>query len=72
MGSIGDVIGTTVGGMGQLSASQNQMLSMAPPEMRGMMEAQMKMEKEQQIVQFITAMMKALHEMAMSIIKNIA
>jgi hypothetical protein len=39
--------------------------------MKPFLEAQMKMQKEQELVQFITQMMKQLHEMAMSVIRNI-
>ena len=71
MGSIADVMSGATGGIGGLSAAQNQMLASAPAEMRPFMEAQMKMQKEQELNQLITQMMKQLHEMAMAVIKNI-
>jgi hypothetical protein len=71
MGSITDIMGGATGGIGGLSATQNQMLANAPAEMKPFLEAQMKMQKEQELLQLITQMMKQLHEMAMSVIKNI-
>ena len=40
-------------------------------EMKPFLEAQMKMQKEQELTQLITQMMKQMHEMAMSVIRNI-
>ena len=71
MGSLTGITNSALGGMGGLSAAQNQMLANAPEEMKPFMEAQMKMQKEQELNQLITQMIKQLHEMAMSIIKNI-
>jgi len=71
MGSISSVLQGAQGGIGGLSATQNQMLAQAPDEMKPFLEAQMKMQKEQELLQLITQMMKQLHEMAMSVIKNI-
>jgi hypothetical protein len=39
--------------------------------MQGQMKAQLEMQKMQELVQLITQMMKAMHEMSMSIIRNI-
>jgi hypothetical protein len=47
------------------------MLANAPAEMKPFLEAQMKMQKEQEITQLITQMMKQMHEMSMSVIRNI-
>lgn len=71
MGSVADVMSGAQGGIGGLSATQNQMLANAPAEMKPFLEAQMKMQKEQELLQLITQIMKQLHEMAMSVIKNI-
>ena len=69
--SIGSIANAGMSAMGGLSKAQQDMLSKAPAEMRPFMEAQMKMQKEQELTQLITQMMKAMHEMAMSIIRNI-
>ncbi|ATB37300.1 hypothetical protein [Cystobacter fuscus] len=71
MGSLMGIVGNAQGGIGGLSAAQNQMLANAPAEMKPFLEAQMKMQKEQELLQLITQMMKQMHEMAMSVIKNI-
>ncbi|EPX64895.1 hypothetical protein D187_000318 [Cystobacter fuscus DSM 2262] len=71
MSSLSSIVNSTQGAMGGLSAAQNQMLATAPAEMKPFLEAQMKMQKEQELNQFITQMMKQLHEMGMSVIKNI-
>ncbi|HYO70494.1 MAG TPA: hypothetical protein VEU33_30880 [Archangium sp.] len=60
-----------IGAMGQLSGAKQEMLDKAPAEMRPFLEAQMKMQKEQELTQLITQMMKQMHEMAMSVIRNI-
>ena len=60
-----------MGAMGGLSKAQQNMLANAPAEMRPFLEAQMKMQKEQELTQLITQMMKQMHEMAMSVIRNI-
>jgi hypothetical protein len=65
------VNGAVKGAIGGLSQSQKDVLAAAPEEMKPFLEAQMKMQKEQELVQFITQMMKQLHEMAMSVIRNI-
>ena len=58
-------------GLGGLSQAQSDLLAKAPAEMRPFLEAQMKMQKEQELTQLITQMMKQMHEMAMSVIRNI-
>ena len=71
MGLMDGVNGALQGAIGGLSQNQKDVLSAAPAEMKPFLEAQMKMQKEQELVQFITQMMKQLHEMAMSVIRNI-
>ena len=67
-----DGVNAAVGGaVNQLSKDQEAMIAAAPPEMQKFMRAQMEMQKQQELVQFITQMMKQLHEMAMSVIRNI-
>jgi hypothetical protein len=69
--SLTSIANDAQGAMGGLSAAQNQMLASAPAEMRPFMEAQMKMQKEQELNQFVAQMMKQLHEMGMAVLKNI-
>ena len=69
--SLSSIANAGMSAMGQLSGAQQDMLSKAPAEMRPFMEAQMKMQKEQELTQLITQMMKQMHEMAMSVIRNI-
>ncbi len=72
MGSLMDITRSAMGsGMGGLSQAQNEMIASAPKEMQPFLAAQMKMQKEQELNQLITQMMKQLHEMAMAVIKNI-
>ncbi len=69
--SVTNVANSTFSAMGNLSQAQKDMLANAPAEMKPFLEAQMKMQKEQELTQLITQMMKQLHEMAMSVIRNI-
>ncbi len=71
MSSINNVVSGVSGGIRGNTASENQWISSAPPEMQGQMKAQLEMQKMQEMVQLITQMMKAMHEMSMSIIRNI-
>jgi hypothetical protein len=70
-GLMNDVTKAATGAIGGLSQNQKDVLANAPDEMKPFLEAQMKMQKEQELVQFITQMMKQMHEMAMSVIRNI-
>jgi CO dehydrogenase/acetyl-CoA synthase alpha subunit len=54
-----------------LSEAQNEVLAAAPEEMRPFLEAQMKMQKEQEFVELLTRMLKGDHEDAMKLIRNI-
>ena len=69
--SIGEIAKSGIGAMGKLSDAQQAMLDKAPAEMKPFLEAQMKMQKEQELTQLITQMMKQMHEMSMSVIRNI-
>ena len=69
--SVSDITKGAFSAMGNLSGAQKDMLANAPAEMKPFLEAQMKMQKEQELTQLITQMMKQLHEMAMSVIRNI-
>ena len=57
-------------GLSGLSRAQHDMLASAPEEMRPFLSAQMKMQKEQELSELITRMMKGDHEQAMTVIKN--
>ncbi len=69
--SLSSIANSGISAMGQLSQAQKDMLANAPAEMKPFLEAQMKMQKEQELTQLITQMMKQMHEMAMSVIRNI-
>ena len=69
--SLGSIANAGMSAMGGLSKAQTDMLANAPAEMKPFLEAQMKMQKEQELTQLITQMMKQMHEMAMSVIRNI-
>ncbi|OJH34419.1 hypothetical protein [Cystobacter ferrugineus] len=71
MSSLSSIADATKGAMGGLSAAQSQMLATAPAEMKPFLEAQMKMQKEQELNQLIAQLMKQMHEMGMSVLKNI-
>jgi hypothetical protein len=72
MASLSDITsGAMSGGIGNLTGAQKDMLANAPAEMKPFLEAQMKMQKEQELTQLITQMMKQMHEMAMSVIRNV-
>ena len=69
--SVADITKGAFSAMGNLSGAQKDMLANAPAEMKPFLEAQMKMQKEQELTKLITQMMKQMHEMAMSVIRNI-
>ena len=69
--SLAGITQGALSGIGGLSQTQQSVLANAPAEMKGFLEAQMKMQKEQEITQLVTKMMKQMHEMAMSVIRNI-
>ncbi|MDC0714350.1 hypothetical protein POL68_38200 [Stigmatella sp. ncwal1] len=69
--SIGGVSGQLAGGILNNTKLENAWISKAPPEMQGQLKAQLEMQKMQETVQMITQMMKTMHEMSMSIIRNI-
>jgi hypothetical protein len=71
MSSIAGVVNSVAGGIRGNTALENQWLASAPPEMQGQLKAQLEMQKMQELVQLITQMMKAMHEMSMSIIRNV-
>ena len=71
MASLSSIANSGMSAMGGLSQAQQDMLANAPAEMKPFLEAQMKMQKEQELTQLITQMMKQMHEMAMSVIRNI-
>ena len=71
MSSLGSIANAGMSAMGGLSKAQQDMLANAPAEMKPFLEAQMKMQKEQELTKLITQMMKQMHEMAMSVIRNI-
>jgi phosphoenolpyruvate-protein kinase (PTS system EI component) len=57
--------------LSSLSKAQQDVLAAAPEEMKPFLEAQMKMQKEQQIAEWITKMMKGDHEQAMTVLRNV-
>jgi hypothetical protein len=65
--SLNGIVNQVAGGVRGNTATENQWIANAPPEMQGQLE----MQKMQELVQLITQMMKAMHEMSMSIIRNI-
>jgi hypothetical protein len=69
--SLNGVVSNVAGGVRGNTATEQKWLESAPPEMRKQMEAQLEMQKMQELVQLITQMMKAMHEMSKSIIQNI-
>ncbi|HEX8535965.1 MAG TPA: hypothetical protein VF664_00780 [Cystobacter sp.] len=71
MSSLSSIVAESRSAMGGLSAAQNKLLATAPAEMQPFLEAQMKMQKEQELNQLIAQMMKQMHEMGMSVLKNI-
>jgi hypothetical protein len=69
--SIGGIVGQLTGSIRGNTKPERDWINSAPAEMRPQMEAQLEMQKMQEVVQMITQMMKSLHEMSMSIIRNI-
>jgi len=69
--SLGSIVNTGLSAIGGFSQLQQTILDKAPKEMKPLLEAQMKMQKEQETTQLITQMMKQMHEMSTSIIRNI-
>ena len=62
---------SVVTALSKLSNAQQDVLDKAPAEMKPFLEAQMKMQKEQEIGEWITKMMKGDHEQATSVLRNI-
>ncbi|WP_375770080.1 hypothetical protein NR798_04100 [Archangium gephyra] len=57
--------------LSRLSKAQQDVLASAPDEMKPFLAAQMKMQKEQELSDWITKMMKGDHEQATSVLRNI-
>jgi hypothetical protein len=53
------------------TALESQWLAAAPPEMRAMMLSQMQMQKEQELMDIATRMMKQVDEAGKSVTRNI-
>jgi hypothetical protein len=49
---------------------QRELLAQAPPEEKPRLEAQFKLQNQQELVAFISNMMKKLNDIAMSVINN--
>lgn len=56
-------------GLEKLSQAQTDMLAAAPAEMRGFLESQIKMQKEQQLSQLIGTLMKSDKEQSTQILR---
>jgi hypothetical protein len=69
--SIAQTVGQVAGGIRGNTALENKWIASAPPEMQEQMRAQLEMQKMQELVQLITQMMKQMHEMSMSVIRNV-
>ncbi|HYI02303.1 hypothetical protein [Hyalangium sp.] len=54
----------------QMSSTQRAYLAELPPEQKKVEELKMKLEQEQQLVSFISNMMRKLHDMNMAVINN--
>jgi phosphoenolpyruvate-protein kinase (PTS system EI component) len=57
--------------LSSLSKAQQDVLASAPEEMKPFLAAQMKMQQEQQLAEWITKMLKGDHEQATSVLRNI-
>ncbi len=54
-----------------LTGTQAEMVAKAPPEQQDFLRAQFKMQNEMELTQQITNMLKKLHDMSMSVARNI-
>jgi phosphoenolpyruvate-protein kinase (PTS system EI component) len=62
---------SVVTSLSSLSKAQQDVLASAPEEMKPFLAAQMKMQQEQQLSEWITKMLKGDHEQATSVLRNI-
>ncbi len=62
---------SVVTALSSLSQAQKDLLASAPEEMKPFLQAQMKMQAEQKLGEWITKMMKGDHEQATSVLRNI-
>ena len=72
-GSMMDIVNTGLAGAnGQVTAQEQGMLDkIQDPNQKAMMKAQMELQHAQEILSFITNMMKKMNEMAMAVIGNL-
>lgn len=72
-GSISSILASGLGSeSGMLTQQENQMLSqIKDPNQRAMMKAQMELQHAQEVLSFISNVMKKMNEMAMAVIGNL-
>ncbi len=68
--SISNVFNSAVSNIKKGSDSSNAMIDAAPEDQKDFLKAQQQMQREAQVVQLITNMMKKLDDMAQSVLQN--
>ncbi|MBZ4417165.1 hypothetical protein [Myxococcus sp. RHSTA-1-4] len=68
--SISNVFNSAVNNIMKGSSSSEAMIAAAPEDQKDFLKAQQQMQREAQVVQLITNMMKKLDDMAQSVLQN--
>lgn len=68
---IANTLATAISTSNSQRSSMDDMIAQAPPEQRGFLEAQKKVQQDSQIMSTITNLMKKMDEMAMAAINNL-
>lgn len=71
MSSINGIMNNAISSAQTWNAKDYQMLAGVPEEQRPQVMAQIQMQKESEVVNLITNLMKQMHESRMAVIRNI-
>ncbi|MBJ6763121.1 hypothetical protein JGU66_20325 [Myxococcaceae bacterium JPH2] len=66
-----NIVSTAISTASSQKSSMDEMIAQAPPEQRGFLEAQKKVQQDSQVMEMITNLMKKMDEMAKAAIGNL-
>ncbi|RJS27144.1 hypothetical protein DRW03_01850 [Corallococcus sp. H22C18031201] len=66
-----NIVSTAISTSSSQRSSMDEMIAQAPPEQRGFLEAQKKVQQDSQVMEMITNLMKKMDEMAKAAIGNL-
>ena len=69
--SINDTLNNVMTAVRGNTTQEKKWMESAPPEMRGQMEAQLQMQKEQELIQQMAQLMKQVTELSKSVTRNV-